>query len=237
MILTDEHVILDLMSEDEERDWDEGEEDSLSVIAGVRAELAAGDLRPLYLAWLAAYGLWEQDEEAFEEEDEQELEPPVPAGLGSLTGPQRALADFLRLDADLLAVAAEASPSRPGGQDGIEKLAAGIAGLPVGEKDRLLLMVAQDQGARVKMELLRGLRGNPDNRGNEEGSQARRTVGALLDAANKRGSARWGGKRDPGRKVALQYRSLLATIMEKVETSRDHDAGPGRGTTVRSGKK
>jgi hypothetical protein len=187
MTVTDEHIIIDMVSDSEEDDWVEGDgEDLLPVIAGVREEMAAGDLRPLYLAWLSAYGVWERDEEAFEEEDEEELEPPVPAGLDALTAAQRALADFLRLDADLLAVAAEASPSRPGGQDGIEKLAAGIAGLPVGEKDRLLLMVAQDQGARVKMELLRGLRGNPDNRGNEEGSQARRTVGALLDAAAMR---------------------------------------------------
>src|SRR3984893_19094233 len=39
--------------------------------------------------------------------------PPVPAGLGSLTAPQRALADFLRLDSGLLEVAAEGSPGVP----------------------------------------------------------------------------------------------------------------------------
>jgi hypothetical protein len=60
-----EHLILDLTSEDESGDWVEGAEDSLSAIVGVRAELAAGDLRPLYLAWLAAYGTWERDEDAF----------------------------------------------------------------------------------------------------------------------------------------------------------------------------
>jgi hypothetical protein len=37
--------------------------------------------------------VWERDEDAFGEEDEDELEPQVPAGLGSLTAPQRALAD------------------------------------------------------------------------------------------------------------------------------------------------
>ena len=62
-----------------------------------------------YLAWLSAYGVWERDEDAFDDEDEGEAEPPVPAGLGSLTAPQRALADFLRLDSDLLEVAAEAA--------------------------------------------------------------------------------------------------------------------------------
>jgi hypothetical protein len=33
------------------------------VIVGVRSGLAGGDLRPLYLAWLSAYGAWERDED------------------------------------------------------------------------------------------------------------------------------------------------------------------------------
>ena len=174
-----EHLIIDIVSEDEEGDWEEDAEDSLAAIVGVRAELAAGDLRPLYLAWLSAYGAWERDEDAFDEEDEDLREPPVPAGLGSLTAAQRALADFLRVDTDLLKVAAEASPPRSAGWDDSGALAARIAGLPDGEKDRLLLMAAQDQGARVKMELLRGL-GDPDG---GFGTEPGRTVGALLDAA------------------------------------------------------
>jgi hypothetical protein len=112
---TDEHVIIDLTSEpdpvdSEDDDWEDDSEASLPDIVGVRDELAAGDLRPLYLAWLAGYGTWERDEEAFDEEANDLAEPPVPAGLGSLTAPQRAFADFLRLDSDLLEVAAEASP-------------------------------------------------------------------------------------------------------------------------------
>jgi hypothetical protein len=75
-----EHVILDLMSEDESGEWVEDAEDSLSAIVGVRSELAAGDLRPLYLAWLAAFGVWDRDENPFADE-EDEPEPPVPAGL------------------------------------------------------------------------------------------------------------------------------------------------------------
>ena len=109
---THEYVILDLTSEDEAGEWVEDAEDSLSAIVGVRSELAAGDLRPLYLAWLAAFGVWDR-EDAFGDEEEDELEPPVPSGLGSLTAPQRALADFLRLDSDLLQVAAKASPGLP----------------------------------------------------------------------------------------------------------------------------
>jgi len=85
---TPESVILDLISEDDSGEWVEDAEDSLSAIVGVRSELAAGDLRALYLAWLSAYRGREWDEDAFGEDDEDEREPPVPAELGSLTAPR-----------------------------------------------------------------------------------------------------------------------------------------------------
>jgi hypothetical protein len=180
---TRDYVILDLTSEDETGEWVEDAEDSLSAIVGIRSELAAGDLRPLYLAWLSGYGVWERDEDAFGDEDEEEVEPPVPAGLGSLTAAQRALADFLRLDSGLLEVAAEASPVLPAVKNDARALATHIAKLPVSDKDRLLVLVAQDQAARVRMELLRSFRPDPDD---QRGSGPRRTVAELLDTAGAR---------------------------------------------------
>ncbi|OLF11177.1 hypothetical protein BLA60_14435 [Actinophytocola xinjiangensis] len=109
---TDDHVLLDLLSEDDEGDWDYDPHEALPVIAGVRAELLTGDPRPLYLAWLAAYGTWERDEDAFDTAAEDILEPPVPPGLDQLTEPQRELARFLRVDDVLLAVAAGTDGSR-----------------------------------------------------------------------------------------------------------------------------
>src|SRR5437879_1446501 len=47
-----DHLVLDLGSEADEESWEEDAERSLASIVGVRAELAAGDLRGLYLAWL-----------------------------------------------------------------------------------------------------------------------------------------------------------------------------------------
>ncbi len=177
---TRDHVILDMTSEDESGYWEEDLQGSLSALVGARSELAAGDLRPLYLAWLSGYGAWERDEDAFDEEDEDVVEPPVPAGLGSLTASQRALADFLRIDADLLGVAAETSPELPeAGQDS-GALAAHIAAISASEKDRLLGLVAADQATRARGELLRGFRGQPDD---ESESRPRRTVAELLDTA------------------------------------------------------
>jgi hypothetical protein len=175
-----EYLILDLASEDESGDWVEGAEDSLSAIVGVRAELAAGDLRPLYLAWLAAYGIWERDEDAFDYDEENDLEPPVPAGLGTLTAPQRALADFLRLDGDLLTTAAQASPPLTETKDDPAKLARWIKDMPASDKDKLLHRVAQGHGAQVQMELRHRFRGDPDPASD---TCPRRTVAELLDAA------------------------------------------------------
>jgi hypothetical protein len=175
-----EHLILDLTSEDDSGDWVEGAEDSLPAIVGIRAELAAGDLRPLYLAWLAAWGSWERDEDAFDYDEENDLEPPVPAGLGTLTAPQRALADFLRLDRDLLTTAAQVSAPLTEAKDDPAKLARWIKDLPGSDKDKLLHRVAQGQGAQVQMELRHRFRGDP---GPTSGTCPRRTVAGLLDAA------------------------------------------------------
>jgi hypothetical protein len=195
---TPDHVILDMTSEDESGYWEEDLEGSLSAIVGARSELAAGDLRPLYLAWLSGCAAWERDEDAFYDEDEDAfedeehgddddediLEPPVPAGLGLLTASQRALADFLRVDADLLDVAAEASPALPQAKNADpHTLAAYIASIYAGEKDRLLGLVAADQATRARIELLRGFRPQPGAQGD---SRPRRTVTELLNAAADR---------------------------------------------------
>jgi len=62
-------------------------------------------------------------------------------------------------------------------------LARHIAKLPVSDKDRLLTLVAEDQAARARMELLRGFRTDPDKRCD---SRPRRTVAELLDTAGAR---------------------------------------------------
>ncbi|WP_447005909.1 hypothetical protein ACRAKI_05240 [Saccharothrix isguenensis] len=184
---TDTHLILDLHNHDETGDWDYEPQGALSAIIGVRNELAAGDHRALYLAWLAGYGSWERDEDAFDRDADDDPQPPVPAGLRALTAAQRGLADFLRLDDDLLAVAAEASPPLNETTDDPERLAAWVAELPGAEKDRLLLRVLQDQAATVRMELLRRFR---DRTTRPAAEPQRRTVGELLDETARRRAER-----------------------------------------------
>jgi hypothetical protein len=175
---TGTHVIVDLSSEDEDGDewWEE--EGRLASIVPARAELAAGDRRLLYLAWL----LCVQGREL----DDAEPEPPVPPGLGSLSGPLMALADFLRLDPDLLAAAAEASPSLRPKTISAAALSRWIKTLPESEKDEVLLRLCRGDEAHLRAELLRRFNGPSENRQTESG----RTAGDLLAAAQARWSQR-----------------------------------------------
>jgi hypothetical protein len=99
-------VILDFLSEDEQGDGSDDDGSGwLSALIPLRAEIAGGDHRALYLAWLAC--IQEQTPE------NGKFGPPVPPGLGRLTAAQKAFADFLRIDPDLIAVVATDSSQAP----------------------------------------------------------------------------------------------------------------------------
>jgi hypothetical protein len=183
--VTDEFHLFEFTSEDHagEFDFDHDAAGLLSAIVGVRAELAAGDLRPLYVAWLAAYGAWERDEDVFDRDADDDLEPPVPPGLDTLTAAQRALADFLRVDEDLLAIAAQTSPPLEDVADDPGELAAWVTRLPGAEKNRLLGRVVEGDATRVQMELLRRFRADTAT---TLPVRARRTVADLLDDTARR---------------------------------------------------
>jgi hypothetical protein len=144
LIETSDHLIVSLYADRDPDDYWEihGE---LAAMVQARSELAAGDLRLLYLGWLLAV----QSDDV----DDEDTEPPVPAGLRELSAPLRAVADFLDIDEDLLAVAAEASPDARGeDHDGLTEW---VASLPEKEKDALLARVASGEGAAVQALLLR----------------------------------------------------------------------------------
>ncbi|MCU0661712.1 MAG: hypothetical protein MUC50_05225 [Myxococcota bacterium] len=167
-------VVLSFVSQDEEGgDWVEGE-GHLSSMISVRAELARGDLRALYLGWL----LRAQNDEL----DDGDTEPPVPPGLGQLSASLESLAEFLRIDGDLLLVAAEASP--PIGDAGIDRdeVRAWVGKLPAKEKDELITSLVVDADHAQITELLQRF---IKERATDGGGPAttERTVGQLLQAA------------------------------------------------------
>ena len=95
------HVVISFNADDEpDDDWVEGD-GILASLVTVRAELARGDRRALYLGWLRRAQA--------EDLDDADEEPEVPAGLRELSAALASLTAFLRLDGDLLHVAAEAS--------------------------------------------------------------------------------------------------------------------------------
>lgn len=163
-------VILEFVSHDEGGYWIADEEAAswMPALLPLRADLAAGDLRALYLAWLAGVAPgadadeWddelddELDDDEEDEFDNETIEPPVPPGLGQLSAALDALADFLRIDEDLLAVAAEASPALPE-PPSADDLRRWIAALPAAEKDALLLQL-MDAPAPARAEVMRRFR-------------------------------------------------------------------------------
>lgn len=190
-----DHIVVEFRAEDEEgRDWEQDSEEWLPSLLALRAELMEGDLRPLYVAWLASAGAGLLDD------DDEATEPPLPAGLATPTAAQQALARFLRVGDDLLAVAAERSAPLRARRAAPGDLARWLATLPAADKDAALARVVEGQGPRVRAELLR--RFDQDQRGGQPTaaeSAPRRGVAALLLATEERIEAR---RREEARRAA-----------------------------------
>lgn len=101
---SDKHWIFD-WTLNESQDYDRfAEEDGngwMRRLLPLRNELLRGDLRSLYLGWLADTGGGELRDDA--------LEPDVPPGLAELSPAQQALIEFLGIDPDMLAAASAGS--------------------------------------------------------------------------------------------------------------------------------
>ena len=194
---TGDFVILDFRSEDEDDDWEEGEGYMASLIP-LRAELMNGDLRCLYLGWL----LCAQCEEL----DENDMESPVPPGLAKLSEPLREFAEYLRIEPDLIEVAAQASVALEAAGPSQEELAAWIAAMPQAKKDALLLEAATRENPHLRVEMLRAFREDrlPSERNSEQSASPRRTVSELLSAAKSHADER--ERREAERKAAAKVK-------------------------------
>lgn len=176
----DGSTLIDWYSTDEDgtdEDWDDGS-GHLAALIGIRSELAAGDLRPLYLGWLAALPDVSNPDTV--------PEPLVPAGLDCLTGPQQALAGFLRVDPHLLNTARISAPAPAVRDEG--DLARWIADLPAADKDRILLRLAREGTTGEGAGLLHRYR-----RSRTSAPAVPRTASVLLQAADGPRSATSGG--------------------------------------------
>jgi hypothetical protein len=166
-------VILSFRSEDEDHEWAEGD-GWLASLVQIRSELMHGDHRALYLGWLLAVQT--------EEIDEDGVEPPVPPGLGDLNAPLDRLADFLRIDDDLIAAAAECSPGKQAVGLSGKEICGWLLNLPSKEKDAILARLIEGNDPHLAAELRQ--RAILDMRGVENPAKGpRRTAGDIIARA------------------------------------------------------
>lgn len=142
---SDEHWIID-WSLDESEDHDRfGMDDGsgwMGRLVPLRDELLRGDLRPLYLGWLASAG----------EFDDDMLEPEVPTGLSDLTPSQQALVEFIEIDADLLAAAAAGSPRADDSAQAVA-IDAWLAEWSHQDMAAMLKLIAQGKGREAECQI------------------------------------------------------------------------------------
>ena len=108
----------------------------MEKLAPARDELLRGDLRIFYLGWLLRMQNGELDDD--------DVEPFVPAGLSKLSKSLMGLVQFLEIDPDMIAFAAEKSEA-PSQASTAEEFAEWVVALPVVEKDALLLSICNGE--------------------------------------------------------------------------------------------
>jgi len=131
----------------ESDDYSDFEEDGISWMARLsplREEILRGDFRSLYIGWLQV---------AMEEDSAEEVEPMVVEGLNDLTTAQRALAEFLAIDQDLLAAAGTGREARH--QEDAAKIDAWLDALPPAVVRDYLRQMLAGQGVQAERSLKR----------------------------------------------------------------------------------
>jgi hypothetical protein len=192
-----EHTVIDLLAEDEEgvfeEDWSYGAgEGRLASVVPARTDLICGDRRLLYLAWLLCVQAGQVAAD--------DVEPPMPPHLGRLTAPLDAVARFLRIDEDLIAVAASTALEDRDDATPSAHLRSWLETVSEPDKDEMLLRVALDDAQLVRAELLARYRGSAPRPDPDDG--VRRTAGDLLTQAQVR--------RDVRERAAQQRRAQQA---------------------------
>ena len=189
-------VVLSFGLDDEPDNWDAWDDGSgwMASLAPLRDDLLNGDWRALYLAWLlnVQYDCLEPEES----------EPPVPAGLGSLSAPCEALIDFLSIDRTLVEVAAEGSMALVENHKKVIDWGGYVTGLKPDKRDALLLRLLKGDDPALRRELSRELRSKKGNAGGSRSASTGRTVGALAEE--------WQRRVELGRKRAAEVRAREA---------------------------
>jgi hypothetical protein len=119
---------------------DEWIEYELGSLIAIRDELMEGDLRALYIVWLASRYM----SGSYDEEEDYEISvPPVPPAFATLTAAQQALAELLQLPQELLVAAARHSTAAMSSTD--NDFAAWVKLLPPERHNDYLVRLAHNE--------------------------------------------------------------------------------------------
>jgi hypothetical protein len=149
----------------------------MARLAPVRDELLRGDLRSLYIGWLAAI-----TEEMVEDD---EMEPIAAMGLQGLTAAQKALVEFLEVDPDLLAGAGMGSPTAPKAEISPQETDKWIDALPRDEVNSILKQLLEGKGQQAERSIKNRFASWRRSLPAGDTGASRRTVGELRQNAEK----------------------------------------------------
>ncbi len=179
-----DHILLDIAFHEEEPDWVDGE-GLLTGLVSLRQDILQGDFRALYLAWLK--GLEVESEDAGEL-----IEPPVPPNLQDLSPALHNLIDFFNVNPDVIAVAAENSPSARAADSHLDQR---IPDLPDSDKNVFLAKLLRGDAA-ARYELAKRLRELGPSPQPAASDHPRRTAAELLRLAEERARQRQARERE-----------------------------------------
>lgn len=147
----------------------------MAHLAPVRDELLRGDLRSLYIGWLAAV--------TREMTDDDEMEPLAMEGLGCLTSAQQVLAKFMEVDQDLLTGVGTGSPAPQDEDSSQEEMDDWIGGLPRDEVTALLKLLLAGRGQQAEGTIKGRFAAWRCGLRSDRSEAPRRTVGELRKSA------------------------------------------------------
>ncbi len=171
---TGDDLIFEFTSETEDYEWEEGE-GYLSSLISMRSDLIHGDYRCLYLAWLFCTQMDEVEEDA--------EEPPVPSNFGNLSASLKSFSSFMRIDTDLIAVAAENSSVDHQPVKDNKLLKSWIGKLSLTEKEALIFRLMNNNDPHIGNELRQRFQKAISDKGTKNQKKKLRTVMELLQEA------------------------------------------------------
>lgn len=195
-------------SENDERFSLEDGRGWMARLAPLRDELLRGDLRSLYIGWLAAV--------AGEMMDDDELEPLSVSGLGSLTAAQKALAEFLEVDPDLLVGVGMGSLDTKGGDISEKDLDKWIATLPRNEVDLILKQLLEGKGQQAERFFKNRFAAWRRSLETDKHRETRRNVGELLENAEKARQIRLEKQKRDRRRREIQRREKRKAYLKNL---------------------